>query len=81
MTSQLLGCTREGQYEVKSEKEKKCRGFDIENFDAFFNMRRKFWEESRDKGLSEKESYKPLPQQYQKQRELSHNKQGKKNVK
>ena len=30
------------------------KGLDIEDFDAFFNMRCKFWEESRDRALAEK---------------------------
>ncbi len=32
------------------------KGLDIEDFDAFFNMRTRFWEESRDRALTEKES-------------------------
>ncbi len=30
------------------------KGLDIEDFDAVFNMRMKFWEESRDRPLTEK---------------------------
>ena len=30
------------------------KGLDIKDSDAFFNMRSKFWEESRDRALAEK---------------------------
>lgn len=33
------------------------RGLDIEDSDASFNMRRRFWAESRDKALADKEWY------------------------
>ncbi len=39
------------------------RGLDIENSDAFFSMRGKFWQESRDRALAEKERKKPFGQQ------------------
>ena len=32
-----------------------ARGLDIEDSDASFNMRRRFWAESRDKALADKE--------------------------
>lgn len=41
------------------------RGLDIEDSDAFFNMRRRFWEESRDRALAKKEQNKPFIQQSQ----------------
>ncbi len=37
----------------------------IENSDAFFSMRGKFWQESKDRALAEKERKKPFGQQSQ----------------
>lgn len=41
------------------------RDLDIENSDAFFNMRSEFWQESRDMALAEKERNKPSSRQTQ----------------
>ena len=49
------------------------RGLDIEDSDAFFNMRSKFWIESRDKALAEKERNKPFSKKSQEGWELGQN--------
>jgi hypothetical protein len=48
------------------------RDFDIWDSDAFFSMRRKFWEESRDRALADKECDEPSSQQYQESWELKY---------
>jgi hypothetical protein len=42
------------------------KGLDIEDSDAFFNMRRRFWEQARDRPMAEKERDIPFSQQSQK---------------
>ena len=54
------------------------RGLDIEDSDAFFNMRSKFWIESRDKALAEKERNKPFSEKSQEGWELGQNIEGEK---
>ena len=54
------------------------RGLDIEDSDAFFNMRGKFWIESRDKALAEKERNKPFSEKSQEGWELGQNIEGEK---
>ena len=46
------------------------KGLDIEYSDAFFNMRRGFWERSRNSELADKEPDRPLSQQFQEGAEL-----------
>lgn len=48
------------------------RDFDIWDSDAFFSMRSKFWEESRDRALADKEHDEPSSQQYQESWELKY---------
>ncbi len=46
------------------------KGLDIENSDAFFSMRGRFWVESRDRALAEKEPNEAFSQISQEAREL-----------
>jgi len=50
------------------------KGIDIEDSDAFFNMRRRFWVDSRDRALAEKKPNKPSSQQSQRADKSAQNK-------
>ena len=48
---------------------------EIEGSDAFFNMRGRFWEESRDRALAEIDQLKPLIRKIQEKQELNPDKE------
>jgi len=54
------------------------KDLDIEDSDAFFNMRMRFWEQSRQWAVAEKELDKPLSQQSQEAAALYEDKERKK---